>query len=163
MTTYMKGYAPVNHPPVAKVESRKLKVNMISAISRFGTLRFMLYEENMNCQKLQIFLDRLVREKKGRKVFCVLDNLKVHHSKSITDWVEQRKDVLELFYLPPYAPEYNPDELVNSDVKRNAGARVSPKSLKELKHNVRSRLMLLQRTSSLVSSFFNAPLTMYSG
>ena len=159
----MKGYAPKNHPPVAKVESKKLKVNMLSAISRFGTLRFMLYEENMNSRKLQTFLDRLVKKKRGKKVFCILDNLKVHHSKSITEWVKQKSDVLELFYLPPYAPEYNPDELVNSDIKRNAGARVSPKSIKELKHNVRSRLMALQRDSSLVAAFFDAPLTMYSG
>jgi len=75
----------------------------------------------------------------------------------------QNIDVIELFYLPSYAPEYNPDELVNSDVKRNAGARLSPKSQEELEHNVRSRLMALQSDPGLVSSFFNAPLTMYSG
>ena len=159
----MRGYAPKDHPPVAKVESKKMKVNMISAISRSGVLRFMLYEENMDSRKMQTFLERIVKGRNSQKVFFILDNLKVHHSKSVTKWAEGQKDVLELFYLPPYAPEYNPDELVNSDIKRNAGARVSPRSLKELKHNVRSRLMALQRDPSLVSSFFAAPRTMYSG
>jgi transposase len=159
----MRGYAPKNHPPVANVESKKLKVNVISAISRFGTLRFMLYEGNMNSQRLRDFLARLVKGKKSKKVFCIFDNLKVHHSKPITEWVGQKQDVLELFYLPSYAPEYNPDELVNSDIKRNAGARVSPKSQEKLEHNVRSRLMALQTNPSLVAAFFTAPLTMYSG
>lgn len=163
VTTYMKGYAPTNHPPVAEVEGKKLKVNMISAISRFGTMRFMLYKDNMDSHKLLSFLRRVVRRRKSRKVFFILDNLKVHHSLNVTNWVKQNVDTLELFYLPSYAPEYNPDELVNSDVKRNAGARLSPKSQEELEHNVRSRLMALQSDPTLVSSFFEAPLTMYSG
>lgn len=159
----MKGYAPTNHPPVAEVEGKKLKVNMLSAISRFGTLRFMLYNGNMDSHKLLSFLRRVVRRRTSRKVFFILDNLKVHHSLNVTNWVKQNVDTLELFYLPSYAPEYNPDELVNSDVKRNAGARLSPKSQEELEHNVRSRLMALQSAPDLVSSFFSAPLTMYSG
>ncbi len=163
MTTYMRGYAPTDHPPVAEVESKKLKVNMISAISRWGTLRFTLYKDNMDSHKLLSFLRRVVRGRKSKKVFFILDNLKVHHSLTVTNWVMQNIDVIELFYLPSYAPEYNPDELVNSDVKRNAGARLSPKSQEELEHNVRSRLMALQSDPGLVSSFFNAPLTMYSG
>lgn len=159
----MRGYAPTGHPPVAKVESKKLKVNMISGISRFGTLRFMLYKDNMDSRRLLRFLCHIMKGREGRKIFFILDNLKVHHSLSVTNWVKQNADAVELFYLPPYAPEYNPDELVNSDVKRNAGAKLSPRSLKELEHNVRSRLIALQRDPVLVSSFFNSPLTMYSG
>ena len=56
----------------------------------------------------------------------MLDNLRVHHAKLVMEWVEQHKDKIELFYLPPYAPEYNPDELLNSDIKRNAETRKSP-------------------------------------
>ena len=57
-----------------------------------------------------------------------MDNLKVHHANKVSEWVEKHKDRIELFYLPPYAPEYNPDEPLNSDVKRNAGAETSPRS-----------------------------------
>ena len=174
-TAYMRGYGQKGHPPVAKVSGNKLKINMLSAISRRGMLRFMLYRDSMNAKKLLDFLRRLVKEMLKRvendegeneddikKVFLILDNLKVHHSKIVTDWVEKNKDRIELFYLPAYAPEHNPDELLNSDLKRKAGARTSPRSQKELEHNVRSRLSFLQRTSEAVISFFRAPLTLYA-
>ena len=56
---------------------------------------------------------------------------------------------MELFYLPSYAPEYNPDGLLNSDVKRNAGSKTSPRSQKELESNVRSRLKKLQNNPAI--------------
>ena len=62
----------------------------------------------------------------------------------MTEWVENHKDKIEVFYLPPYAPEYNPDELVNSDLKRAVGQKPSPRSFDELEKNVRSHLKLLQ-------------------
>ena len=81
----------------------------------------------MNSEKLIDFMTRLVKDSK-KKVFLILDNLRVLHSKLVTAWVEEHKSKIELFFLPPYAPEYNPDELLNSDIKRNAGARQSPRS-----------------------------------
>jgi len=66
---------------------------------------------------------------------------------------------IEVFYLPPYAPEYNPDELVNSDLKRSVGSMASSQSKEELEHNVRSHLKLCP---SKISSFFNAPCKSYA-
>lgn len=77
-------------------------------------------------------------------------------------WVEKHKDEIEVFYLPPYAPEYNPDELVNSDLKRAVGKKASSKSKDELEHNVRSHLKSLQLNPSKICSFFNAPYTKYA-
>ena len=67
-----------------------------------------------------------------------------------------------MFYLPPYAPEYNPDELVNSDLKRSVGSKASSQSKEELEHNVRSHLKSLQLNSYKISSFFNSPYTKYA-
>jgi transposase len=67
-----------------------------------------------------------------------------------------------VFYLPPYAPEYNPDELVNSDLKRSVGSKTSPQSKEVLEHNVRSHLKSLQLNPSKIGSFFNAPYTNYA-
>ncbi len=64
--------------------------------------------------------------------------------------------------MPPYAPEYNPDELVNSDLKRSVGKLPSPRSADELEHNVRTYLSVLQRTPDKISSFFRAPQTLYA-
>ena len=157
----MKGYAPKGKTPVVKVEAQKFKINMLSAISKRGKLRFMLYKENIDSEKLIDFMGRLIRDVR-KKVFLILDNLRVHHSKKVQKWLEKHKDRIEVFYLPPYAPEYNPDELVNSDLKRTIGQQTSARSKDELEQNVRSHLRILQLDSAKISSFFHAPLTQYA-
>lgn len=158
---YLRGYAPKGKTPVVRTEAQKFKINMLSAISKCGKLRFMLYKENMDSEKMIDFMRRLITDAK-KKVFLILDNLRVHHSKKVSEWVADHKDKIELFYLPPYAPEYNPDELVNSDLKRSVGQKISPKSADELENNIRTHLKSLQKNSSKVVSFFNAPYTKYA-
>lgn len=158
---YMKGYAPKGKTPVVRTESQKFKINMLSAVSKRGKLRFVLYKDNMDSDKLIDFMRRLVHDS-TKKVFLILDNLRVHHSKKVQAWLEKHKDQIEVFYLPPYAPEYNPDELVNSDLKRSVGCKASPQSKEELEHNVRSHLKSLQLNPSKIGSFFNAPSTNYA-
>lgn len=158
---YAKGYAPKGKTPVIYVESKKMKINMLSAISKRGKLRFMLYKDNMTSNKLIDFMGRLIKDT-GKKVFLVLDNLRAHHSQKVKIWLSSRKDKIELFYLPPYAPEYNPDELVNSELKRNLGNSSMPKSEKELEHKTRSYLKKLQLDKKKISSFFQAEFTAYA-
>ena len=158
---YARGYAPKGQTPIVEKEAQKLKIQMLSAISKRGKLRFVLYKDSMNAEKLIDFMTRLVKDSK-KKVFLILDNLRVHHAKIVMEWLDEHKKEIELFYLPPYAPEYNPDELLNSDVKRNAGAKQSPRSQKELEDNVQERLAYLSKTPSHVAAFFQAPLTKYA-
>ena len=129
---YMKGYAPKGKTPVVRTQAQKFKVNMLSAVSKRGKLRFVLYKKNMDFDKLIDFMRRLVYDS-AKKVFLILDNLRVHHSKKVQEWLEKHKDKIEVFFLPPYAPEYNPDELVNSDLKRSVGSKASAQSKEELK------------------------------
>ncbi len=158
---YARGYAPKGHTPVVQVEAQKLKIEMLSAISKRGKLHFMLYKDSMNTEKLIDFMTSLIANSK-KKVFLILDNLRVHHAKAVTAWLEKHKAQIELFYLPPYSPEYNPDELLNSDIKRNAGSKQSPRNQAQLESNVQNRLDYLSNTPSLVASFFSAPLTKYA-
>ena len=157
-----KGYAPKGKTPVVHVEARKFKINMLSAITKKGKLRFVLYKDNMNADKLLDFLKRLITSS-NKKVFFILDNLRVHHARKVMEWLEKHRSEIEVFYLPPYAPEYNPDELVNSDLKRSISQRPSPRDEKELEHNVRSHMKTLQLNKKKVSSFFQAPNTKYAG
>ena len=103
----------------------------------------MLYKDNMNANKLIDFMRHLAHDS-SKKVFLILDNLRVHHAKKVTAWLEKYKDEIEVFYLSPYTPEYKPDELLNSDLKRGIGKRPSPRSDGELEHNVRSHLKSVQ-------------------
>ena len=63
------------------------------------------------------FLTALIQDA-GRKVFLILDNLRAHHSKLMTAWVAERADQIELFYLPSYSPQLNPEERLNADLKQ---------------------------------------------
>src|SRR3546814_17095753 len=90
---------------------------MISTVTNRGKLRFMLYRETLTAPVLIRFLSRLIRDAQGRKVFLILDNLRVHHSKKVSAWVGDRKEQIELFFLPAYAPELNTDEYLNCDLK----------------------------------------------
>ena len=121
----------------------------------------MLYKENMTSQKLIDFMGRLIRDV-TKKVFLILDNLRVHHSKHVQEWLEKHKDRIEVFYLPPYAPEYNPDELVNSELKRSVGKEPSAHSKAELENCVRSYLKKLQLSPYKVASFFHSKFTSYA-
>jgi transposase len=158
---YAKGYAPKGKTPIVQIESKKMRINMLSAISKRGKLRFMLYKDNMTSDKLIDFMRRLVQDT-DKKVFLILDNLRIHHSKKVRAWLENHRNEIEVFFLPPYAPEYNPDELLNSDLKRNVGNRAMPKTEQELEHNVRSHLKSLQLKPYKISSFFKAKFTIYA-
>jgi transposase len=160
-TNYAKGYAPIGQTPVVKVAADKMKINMVSAISSRGKLRFMLYKDNMNGEKLIDFLQRLVKDTE-KKVFLILDNLPAHHSKVTTAWLEKHKAEVELFFLPSYAPEYNPGEYLNSDLKRGVGKRYMPRTEKDLEHSIRSHLKLTQLNPAKIMSFFKTPTTAYA-
>lgn len=159
--TCLRGYAPIGQTPVVRTEAKHIKINMLSAISNRGKLRFVLYKGNMNADKLIDFMRRLVHDSR-KKVFLVLDNLRVHHAKKVSAWLEKHKEEIEVFYLPPYAPEYNPDELLNSDLKRAISKRPSPRCENELEHNVRSHLKAVQLRPGKVQGFFSSPTTSYA-
>lgn len=159
---YAKGYAPIGKTPVVRVEAKKIKINMLSAVSNRGKLRFIIYKDNMNADKLIDFMRRLINDT-TKKVFLVLDNLRVHHSKKVKAWLDKHKQDIEVFFLPPYSPEYNPDEYLNSDLKRNLGKRKTPRTEAELEHNVRSHLKSVQLRPDKIRSFFGVKTTAYAG
>jgi len=82
---------------------------MISAITNRGEIAFQIVEGTINAERFIEFLERLIASA-ASKVFLIVDNLRVHHAKLVQARVEPRLTQIELFYLPPYAPESNPDE-----------------------------------------------------
>jgi len=157
----LRGYSPIGVTPIVKTEAKRLRINMLSAISCRGKLRFMIYKDNMNAAKLIDFFKRLIKDT-PRKVFLILDNLRVHHAKIVRAWLKAHKDEIELFYLPSYAPEYNPDELLNSDLKRALSKKLSPHTEQELEKNIRSHLAVVQNSPAKIRGFFQAPSTAYA-
>ncbi|GHV37471.1 hypothetical protein FACS1894187_14270 [Synergistales bacterium] len=68
----------------------------------------------------------------------ILDNLKIHHGKMVAKYVKKNKDKIEIFYLPPYAPEFNPDEYLNGNLKREIAKRDHSKNMKDLRSKTNS-------------------------
>jgi transposase len=146
-------YSPKGKTPVIECTAKRFRTNMISTVTNKGTLRFMLFDKNFTTDIFIDFLRRLICKSKV-KIFLILDNHKVHHAYKVQDWVEAHKEKIELFFLPPYCPELNPDELLNQDVKSNAVGRERAKTLTDLKKNVRLYLFGTQQSPDIVKSYF---------
>jgi transposase len=159
---YSRGYAPKGSTPTAKLSSEhKLRVNMMSAINNQGKLRFMIYEDKMNQQRLIVFMKRLINSN-DRKIFLILDNLSVHHGKILRAWLEENKSKIEVFYLPSYSPERNPDEYFNGSLKREIEKRGNATTKEKFISNVRASAKKIQSDKKHVSNLFYADNVRYA-
>jgi transposase len=151
---FERGYAPKGQPPVLKIETKRERANMISAINNKGSVRFMVYDDTMTQQKLLDFMRRLVADA-PRKVFLILDNLRVHHGKIVAAWLADNKDKIEVFFIPPYSPEINPTEYLNHALKLNVHSGNHPRTQEDLRHKIHSFMRRLQHTKPAVQAFFH--------
>ena len=156
-----RGYAPRNEPPEQAVPGYRFRVNMISAITNEGKLRFMLYDGKMNGALFVLFLTRLVAGAK-RKIILIVDRLKVHASEEVQAWLYEHRDQLELVGLPRYAPERNPDEYLNNDVKGNLNADGPAANREELKGKMRRLMQHLAKVPDHIQAYFEHPNVAYA-
>jgi len=157
-----RSWAPVGQTPIIKRSGKRFRVNMISAISNAGRLRFRLFVGSFNGPVFIEFLGRLLRDCRGQKVHLIVDGHPVHHAKLISAWVGRHADQIELHFLPGYSPELNPVELLNHDVKANAAGRRRPRSASELRDELHGYLRRRQRQPQVLVRFFNHPTTRYA-
>ena len=120
----------------------------------------MVYQDTMNQQRLIRFMERLIHASE-QKVFLILDNLKVHHGKLAAVWLEEHKEKIEVFFLPPYAPEYNPDEYLNHALKIFVHSGILPYTAEDITHKIQSFMRKLQHHSAIVENFFHHPSLSY--
>lgn len=146
-------YAPKGKTPEIKIHPRCQRVNLISSITNQGKVRFMVYQDKMNSKVLIKFLERLIKDT-GRKVFLILDNLRVHHSYVVRDWLKEHEKEIEVFFLPSYSPELNPDEYLNCDLKAGVHSGPPAKNKDELKKKTISHLRKLQKMPKRVAKYF---------
>ena len=158
---HARGFAPKGKTPVVRINATKSRINMISSITNQGKVRFMLYRETMTAKVLIRFMSRLIKDA-DRKVFLILDNLRVHHSKVVKAWLEKNKEKIEVFYLPSYSPELNPDEYLNGDLKQKIRSGLPARSEKELVKKTRSIMCTLQKRPKHVQSYFRHPMIAYA-
>jgi transposase len=161
-----RSWAPVGQTPVIKRTGKRFRVNMISAISNAGMLRFRLFVGSFTGAVFIDFLGRLLRDGGGRKVHLIVDGHPVHRAKAVSAWVGRHADRIELHFLPGYSPELNPVELLSHDVKADAAGRRRPRSAGELRGELRDELRgylrRRQRQPEVLVRFFDHSTTRYA-
>ncbi|WP_304511286.1 IS630 family transposase [Desulfopila sp. IMCC35008] len=154
-------WAPKGKTPVVKTTGSRHKVNLISAINPRGAMKFMATEDSVNSSVFIEFLKRLIIGVK-RPVFLILDNSSVHRSNEVRKFVESTNGKLKIFFLPPYAPELNPDEHVWNYLKNHKIGRQTTTNAWDLYKRVMKVMRSLQRRPETVKSFFQHPWTKYT-
>lgn len=156
-----RSFSPKGQTPVVKRKGCRERLSMFSTVSNRGKLRFTIFPGALNADRLVDFLKRLVRDA-TRKIFLILDNLRVHHSKKVKAYLAAHTTEIEIFYLPRYSPELNPDEYLNSDFKRQVRSRPDSRKKGSLERHARSVMHAIQRLPERVVSYFRSPHTKYA-
>ena len=155
-----RGFAPVGQPSVVQVPGRRFGCNVISALTNRGEMSFMVFEGRFQADKFIIFCERLIKQS-GRKVFLIVDGHPAHRAKVVKHWLREHAERIELFFLPGYAPDLNPDELLNGDIKRAVG-QVRPRDREAMKAATRKWLHRRQKQPAILANFFNEPHVRYA-
>ena len=158
---YGRSFAPRGQTPVIRRTARRHTTGMISSVTNRGMLRFMIDEGALHAGLFLTFLQRLVRSVAG-EVFLIVDNLKAHKAGEVQAWAAAHREQIELFFLPSYAPEHNPDEFLHNDLKQSLGRQVAARDRAELKSSLRRYLRRLQREPARVRAFFQTPTIRYA-
>jgi transposase len=156
-----RSYAPRGERPTVHATAKRGSISMISAISNRGKVHWMVTDGSFDSEKFIEFLTKLIKDI-PRKIFLIVDNLRAHHSKVVTAWVNDHKDKIELFFLPPYCPDLNPDERLNSDLKYGIGSQVPVKTVVNLKERTETHMNNLQNKPEKVCSFFQDQAVKYA-
>jgi transposase len=149
-------WAPVGRTPVVASTGARWSVNMLSAVSAQGKLRFMVHDGKVNSGVFIDFCKRLLRDA-DTPVYLVVDGHPCHRSRATKEFVAATEGRLKLFFLPGYSPELNPDEWVWKNVKHDRIAKTGVTSKDDLKTKATTALRRLQKLPHLVRAFFQDP------
>lgn len=156
-----RGFSIKGQTPVVQATATYQNLSMVSAITNKGKVSWMIVDGSVNIERFIEFLERLLRDAE-RKVFLVLDNLKVHHGVLVQEWVTRQKGKIELFYLPAYSPDLNPDEHVNSDVKYGVGSKAPVRTKENLRKAANEHMAILKSTPDRIKKYFEDPAITYA-
>jgi len=160
-SNYSRGYAPAGQTPILRQNAKRFSMSMISSVTNQGKVRFMCYDGAMNADIFINFLKRLIKDN-NQKIFLIIDNLRVHHSKLVNAWLQEYKDQIELFYLPAYSPERNPDEYLNRDLKVSVANKAPVRNKEQLKKQLISHMRKIQKLPNRVKSYFKNQYVQYA-
>jgi len=149
-----RSYAPKGKTPVIMATGKRFTIHMISAISNRGHLQYMLMGAGLNSEVFIKFLAQMIKYSK-KKVFFITGNHPSHKTKKLNEWLEDHKDSIEVFFIPPYSPELNPQEYVDQDLKTNIVGKKRAINKEQLKQNISDFMNKRKKNRPQVKKYFH--------
>ena len=136
---------------------------MISAVNNQGLSAFAFQRSAVRRYSFIRFLHRLIKDygSKGRKLFVICDNCRIHHAKLVAAWCEAHKEEIELFFLPSYSPELNPDEFLNRQLKTSLRVK-RPKNHEETLEHAKEITSSFKSQKTPIRACFTNETTLYA-
>ena len=154
-------YAPQGETPVIKRTGKRFSLNMISSISNKGHLRFMIIDGKFNGEVFMRFLKQMIKYSK-QKIYFITDGHSAHKTKKLNEWLAENKKRIEVFFLPTYSPELNPQEYLNQDVKANVIGKKRPINKEQMKSNVMDFMQKRKKDKKQVQKYFHGKYVRYA-
>jgi transposase len=154
-------YGLKGHTPVVTSSGQRQSINVISAVNASGAFWAATYTGKLNTESFLEFLKNFMKSQR-RNALLVVDGHPAHKANLIKEYIATLAGRLELHFLPPYAPDLNPDEFVWNYMK---GVGVSKKPLKKnesLRERIEQDLNTIHQNKALVASFFEADSVAYT-
>lgn len=149
-----KTWAPKGKTPIVKVTGKRGGFCLTSAISPAGRMVFRIEKERITANVHIEFLEQIIKHHPHRKIIVVEDKAPPHTAKKVGKFVEERKKIFALYYLPSYSPKLNPDEHVWAYLKNHGLKDHQAQSTIELEKLTLSKMKSIQRKKNSVKSFF---------
>jgi transposase len=156
-----RSYAPKGKTPVVKRTGQRFSLNMISAISNRGHLKFMIIDGRFNSEVFQAFLQQMIKYSR-QKIYFITDGHPAHKTKKLNEWLLENQDRIEVFFLPPYSPELNPQEYVNQDVKTNIIGKRRPINKTQMRTSVEDFMNSRKDDKMQVQKYFHVSHVRYA-
>lgn len=154
-------YGLKGQTPVVRTSGQRQSLNVISAVNARGEFWAATYTGKLNAEAFVAFLQNFMQARRG-KVFLVVDGHPAHKANLVKDYLKSLQGRLELHFLPPYAPDLNPDEFVWSYMKTNGVSKKPLKQNESLRNRIEQDLTAIEKDSRLVRSFFCADTVVYA-
>jgi transposase len=157
-TDYHSGttWAPVGQTPVVRGTGKRKSLNMISAVSPRGEIHFSFVDGNLNAEKFIEYLRKLMSDIPG-PIFLIVDGHSAHTAGMTREFVQETAGRLNLYFLPPYSPELNPDEWVWKSIKHDRVGKLAARTIDEMSSGIQKAVSRLQSGAEVVLAFFRDP------
>lgn len=156
-----RGYAPRGTTPRVEIVNSRIKVNVLIRMSTDGALEYATFTENMTGAVWIAYLEEWLDDADG-KLIVIADRLPAHDTHEVRAWLARHADQIELVLLPAHAPELNPVEYANQDMKSHVFQRGYPRTMEELRWSVEDFLNTLKNLPHKVANYFRHPEAQYA-